>query len=199
MRSPQRLGIDRIEVRRRNLIAKSEMPYTRPLATLGTDVVLDSGDYAGLLDKALAALKWDDAAARPAPAPRRPANSSARGLAIFVEKSGLGPFDGVRSVGRQRRPRRGGDRRRVGRAGGRDRGGANLRRCARRRLRARARDARPHRPDRVRAGRVRVARDGDDRRGDAARSGRGAPQGDRGRGRSCCSSLPTRSTSSTAR
>ena len=30
-----RLGIDRIEVRRRNLVAKDEMPYRRPLATLG--------------------------------------------------------------------------------------------------------------------------------------------------------------------
>jgi CO/xanthine dehydrogenase Mo-binding subunit len=28
-------GIDRIEVRRRNLVAKEEMPYRRPLATLG--------------------------------------------------------------------------------------------------------------------------------------------------------------------
>ena len=54
-----RLGIDRIEIRRRNLIAKEEMPYTRPLATLGTEIVLDSGDYAGLLDKALAAIRWN--------------------------------------------------------------------------------------------------------------------------------------------
>jgi aerobic carbon-monoxide dehydrogenase large subunit len=54
-----RLGLDRIEVRRRNLIAKAEMPYQRPLATLGTDVVLDSGDYGGLIDKALAAIKWN--------------------------------------------------------------------------------------------------------------------------------------------
>jgi len=55
-----RLSIDRIDVRRRNLIGKEEMPYGRPLATLSTDVVLDSGDYAGLLDQALAAVKWRD-------------------------------------------------------------------------------------------------------------------------------------------
>jgi hypothetical protein len=36
------------------------MPYGRPLATLSTEVVLDSGDYAGLLDKALGAIKWSD-------------------------------------------------------------------------------------------------------------------------------------------
>src|SRR5690348_9617317 len=36
----QRLGLDRVEVRRRNLIGKEEMPFTRPLNTLGTDIVL---------------------------------------------------------------------------------------------------------------------------------------------------------------
>ena len=52
------LGLDRVEVRRRNLIAATEMPYARHLDTLGTDMTYDSGDYAGLLDKALAAADW---------------------------------------------------------------------------------------------------------------------------------------------
>jgi len=90
-----RLSIDRIDVRRRNLIAKQEMPYARPLATLSTEVVLDSGDYAGLLDKALAAVKWgnlqDELERR-----RAGGECVGAGLALFVEKSGLGPFDGVR-------------------------------------------------------------------------------------------------------
>jgi CO/xanthine dehydrogenase Mo-binding subunit len=90
-----RLSIDRIDVRRRNLIAKEEMPYGRPLATLSTEVVLDSGDYAGLLDKALAAVKWnelqDELKHR-----RARGECVGAGLALFVEKSGLGPFDGVR-------------------------------------------------------------------------------------------------------
>ena len=47
------LGIDPIEVRRRNLIGASEMPFRRPLDTLGTEIVLDSGDYARLLDRTL--------------------------------------------------------------------------------------------------------------------------------------------------
>ena len=54
----QKLGIDRIEVRRRNLIDKSEMPFERPLTALGDEVVYDSGDYAALLDKALNAIDW---------------------------------------------------------------------------------------------------------------------------------------------
>src|SRR5258706_185153 len=90
-----KLHLDRIEVRRRNLIGKEQMPFARGLAALGTDVVLDSGDYAGLLDKALAAMKWDELQST---LRRRRAKGEAVGvgLACFVEKTGLGPKDGVR-------------------------------------------------------------------------------------------------------
>jgi aerobic carbon-monoxide dehydrogenase large subunit len=89
------VGIDCVEVRRRNLIAVTEMPYARPIETLGTHVTFDSGDYQRLLDKALAAVKWQELQAD---AQRRRSTGEAVGvgLAMFVEKSGLGPFDGVR-------------------------------------------------------------------------------------------------------
>ena len=90
----ERVGIDRIEVRRRNLIAAAEMPYERPLDAIGDDIVYDSGDYAGLLDKALAAVGWD--AVQAALKKRRAAGEAVgAGLAFFVEKSGLGPSDRV--------------------------------------------------------------------------------------------------------
>jgi carbon-monoxide dehydrogenase large subunit len=90
-----RLGLDPIEVRRRNLVGTEEMPYRRPLSTLGTDIVLDSGDYARLLDKATQAMGW--AALRDDLRRRRAAGECVgAGLGMFVEKSGLGPFDGVR-------------------------------------------------------------------------------------------------------
>jgi carbon-monoxide dehydrogenase large subunit len=91
----QRLGIDPIEVRRRNLIDKAEMPFARPLDALGDDVILDSGDYAGLLDKALDRLEWDKLQDMLA-ARRRTGEIVGAGLAMFVEKSGLGPSDGVK-------------------------------------------------------------------------------------------------------
>jgi len=88
-------GLDAIAVRRRNLIAKVEMPYRRVLGTLGTEVVLDSGDYAGLLDKTLAKIGWT--ALQAALRQRRAAGERVgAGLAMFVEKSGLGPSDTVR-------------------------------------------------------------------------------------------------------
>jgi carbon-monoxide dehydrogenase large subunit/6-hydroxypseudooxynicotine dehydrogenase subunit gamma len=91
-----RLGIDPIEIRRRNLLAASEMPYARPLDTLGTEMTYDSGDYAGLLDKALSAIGWEKLRED---LKRRRASGEAVGvgLAMFVEKSGLGPFDMVRA------------------------------------------------------------------------------------------------------
>ncbi len=90
----QKLGIDRVEVRRRNLITPSEMPFERPLHALGDEVVLDSGDYAGLLDKALARIEWEKLNAALAER-RRAGEAVGVGLAMFVEKSGLGPSDGV--------------------------------------------------------------------------------------------------------
>jgi CO/xanthine dehydrogenase Mo-binding subunit len=90
-----RLARDPVDVRRRNLIGKTEFPYPRPFATLGADIVLDSGDYTGLLDKALDAAGWDSLQATLA---QRRANGEAAGagLAMFVEKSGLGPYECVR-------------------------------------------------------------------------------------------------------
>ena len=90
----QRLGIDAITLRRRNLIASTDMPYSRPLDALGVDVILDSGDYAQLLDKSLERMNWvalnQDLSAR-----RAKGELVGVGLAMFVEKSGLGPSDGV--------------------------------------------------------------------------------------------------------
>ncbi len=90
-----RLGIDPIELRRRNLIARAEMPYRRTLDTLGTEVELDSGDYAGLLDKTLAHIGWRSLQQHLS-ARRAKGELVGAGLAMFVEKSGLGPRDNVR-------------------------------------------------------------------------------------------------------
>ena len=90
-----KLGIEPNEVRRRNAIAADEMPYHRPLEALGEEIEHDSGDYVGLLDKLLARLEWDK---RKVELARRRAGGEAvgAGFAMFVEKSGLGPADGVR-------------------------------------------------------------------------------------------------------
>jgi len=88
-------GISPVEARRRNLLLKADMPYDLKVDTLGTKVVYDSGDYGRLVDKALDADGWQ--ALRDGVAARRKAGETVGiGLAMFVEKSGLGPYDDVR-------------------------------------------------------------------------------------------------------
>jgi CO/xanthine dehydrogenase Mo-binding subunit len=50
----QDLGMDRVEVRRRNLIGADEFPYRTP-----TGNIYDSGDYAGVLEKILAEADYE--------------------------------------------------------------------------------------------------------------------------------------------
>ncbi len=91
-----KLKIDRVEIRRRNLVRVEEMPFARPLETLGTEIVMDSGDYALLLDKALERFGWAEAEEKMQR--RRAAGEYAGiGLAYFVEKTGLGPTDSARA------------------------------------------------------------------------------------------------------
>jgi carbon-monoxide dehydrogenase large subunit len=89
------LKLDPIEVRRRNTISTAEMPFRRPLEVLGEDVVHDTGDYTGLLDKVLSRASWPklktDLARR-----RQSGELVGAGIAMYVEKSGLGPSDGVK-------------------------------------------------------------------------------------------------------
>jgi len=91
----EKIGVDKIEIRKRNLIAKKSMPYTLGLETLGTQIVYDSGDYAKLLDTALAQADWKKLQAQLLN--RRAAGEKVgAGVVMFVEKSGLGPFDTVK-------------------------------------------------------------------------------------------------------
>jgi len=55
----RRAGIDRAEIRRRNLVRKSELPYRTPMR-----LVLDSGDFAGYMERALEASDYAGFASR---------------------------------------------------------------------------------------------------------------------------------------
>ena len=91
-----RLGLDRIEVRRRNLIPASAMPCAIIFDQPGVkNIHLDSGDYAGLLEKALAGFGWDALQAELA---RRRAEGElvGAGIGVFIEESGRGPTDGAK-------------------------------------------------------------------------------------------------------
>ncbi len=89
-----RLGIDPAELRRRNLVRADEMPYDCGTKSFGVTTVYDSGDFPALFDELLRRLDYSRERAEQehintrASGPRR-----GIGLAIYVEKTGLGPFE----------------------------------------------------------------------------------------------------------
>ena len=70
------LGLDPVEVRKRNYIRADEMPYTTP-----NGCVYDSGDYARMLDVALDLIGYDAIEARRARGGGARASCSASGSA----------------------------------------------------------------------------------------------------------------------
>jgi carbon-monoxide dehydrogenase large subunit len=86
------LSVDRLELRRINLLDTWEIPHTRHLSTLGTDVVLDAGDYKGLLEKALRQSGFEDWE-KEARRLREEGRLVGTGIGYFLEKSGLGPYE----------------------------------------------------------------------------------------------------------
>src|SRR5215472_4167501 len=87
------LGLDRAELRRRNLIPAAKMPYTKPLKTrAGATVVYDSGDYPACQAAVVAAVDWDAFPARQAAA-RAQGRLLGLGLAHAMKGTGRGPFE----------------------------------------------------------------------------------------------------------
>jgi aerobic carbon-monoxide dehydrogenase large subunit len=78
------LGLDPWELRRRNAVQKSEIPYKSPTGT-----VLDSGDFPGLIDRAEQDSDWRGFAQRRAEAQKR-GKLRGIGCALFFEPSGGG-------------------------------------------------------------------------------------------------------------
>jgi aerobic carbon-monoxide dehydrogenase large subunit len=79
------LGLERAEVRRRNLIQPDQFPYEVGVAWQdGNRVVYDSGNYPALLERTLEML-----------GPRPAGDHVGMGLGVYVEGTGLGPYEGA--------------------------------------------------------------------------------------------------------
>jgi len=87
------MGIDRVELRRKNFIRANEFPYQTPVA-----LQYDSGDYQSTLEQGLKASGWDGFEARRAEARKR---GKLRGIGIstYVEACGIAPSAVVGSLG----------------------------------------------------------------------------------------------------
>lgn len=87
------LGIDRAELRRRNLLPPEELPFDTGLASLEAAVVLDSGDFPAALDRALEMIDYAGFAARQQAA-REEGRLIGLGICVYHQITGPGPFEG---------------------------------------------------------------------------------------------------------
>ena len=89
------LGLDPAELRSRNLITASEMPYDAgPTRLDGRNTVFDSGDYASAFNRALEQIDYEALAQREGPDEQ--GRYHGVGIASYVEPTGFGPFEGAR-------------------------------------------------------------------------------------------------------
>ena len=80
------LGIDPVEIRRRNLIPAAAMPYTSAVGS-----TYENADFLGLMSAALAAADWDGFPGRRAQSERR-GLLRGRGLSTVIENTSPGNF-----------------------------------------------------------------------------------------------------------
>lgn len=91
------LGIDRVEIRRRNLIPPEKFPYDHEIIYQDfAPLVYDSGNYGAALDKAVALIGYDDFVQREQPRLRAEGKHVGLGLVTYVEGTGIGPYEGAK-------------------------------------------------------------------------------------------------------
>jgi carbon-monoxide dehydrogenase large subunit len=83
----RQIGMDRIELRRRNFISPSQMPYTNAMAQ-----VYDSGKFEQVMDQGLALANWAGFGAREAASKQR-GKWRGLGIATFLEWTGGNVFE----------------------------------------------------------------------------------------------------------
>jgi carbon-monoxide dehydrogenase large subunit len=91
------LGIDRVEIRRRNFIPPDAFPYQNEIIYQDFEPLeYDSGDYAPVLDKALAAIGYEQFLDQEQPRLRAQGRHLGIGIACYVEGTGIGPYEGAK-------------------------------------------------------------------------------------------------------
>jgi len=91
------LGIDRVEIRRRNLIPPDKFPYNNQIIYQDfAPLIYDSGNYEPALDKAVALIGYQQFLAEEQPRLRAQGKYVGIGLVTYVEGTGIGPYEGAK-------------------------------------------------------------------------------------------------------
>lgn len=86
-------GLDRVEIRRRNLVPADAMPYVTPLKSRsGSAIAYDSGDFPAILEAVLEEIDWQGFPARRAEAAE---TGTQIGIAVAcgIKGTGRGPYE----------------------------------------------------------------------------------------------------------
>ena len=91
------LGMDRLEIRKRNLIPPDAFPYEHKIIDQAfSPLIFDSGNYRATLEKAAAMIDYEHFVQEEQPRLRAEGKHVGLGIVPFVETTGVGPYEGAR-------------------------------------------------------------------------------------------------------
>ncbi len=91
------LGIDRVEIRKRNLIPPDRFPVNHQIMFQDSaPLIYDSGDYLPTLEQAAAMIGYEAFVREEQPKLRAQGRHVGVGVACYVEGTGIGPYEGAR-------------------------------------------------------------------------------------------------------
>ncbi len=91
------LGIDRVEIRRRNLLRPEDFPVNHEILYQDfAPLVYDSGNYEPALDKAIKIIDYHNFIKHEQPRLRAEGKRVGIGVVTYVEGTGIGPYEGAR-------------------------------------------------------------------------------------------------------
>lgn len=91
------LGIDPVEIRKRNLIPPDAFPYEHKIIDQAfAPLIFDSGNYRAVVEKALYMIDYDKFVKEEQPRLRNEGKHVGIAIVPFVETTGVGPYEGAR-------------------------------------------------------------------------------------------------------
>ncbi len=93
----KQLGIDRVEIRRRNYLTPDQFPHDHEIVYQDfAPLVYDSGNYQPALERAAEMIGFHDFIKNDQPAARTAGRHLGIGIVSYVEGTGIGPYEGAR-------------------------------------------------------------------------------------------------------
>ena len=91
------LGIDPVEIRRRNLLSPDAFPKDNQIIYQDfTPLIYDSGNYGPVLEQALEKIEYEKFIKKEQPKLRAQGRNVGIGVVTYVEGTGIGPYEGAR-------------------------------------------------------------------------------------------------------